>query len=114
VQLTAISETIQRQATDAIILVLEQADAAPALLAELHERFSGLVAARANVLFVGAGSAALAQLTRSLAAELGPHGLRANALALGIGCDVEAAKDAGLFLLSDEASYVTGIMLPVR
>lgn len=63
----------------------------------------------AHVLLIGAPSAAIAQLARSLAAELGPSGCRANALAIGPAATHEDVLDAAGFLLSDEASYVTGV-----
>lgn len=91
-----------------------------------------------NPPFYGAAKAALIQLTRYIACELGPEGIRCNALAPGPFPKPEVQKDlssmvarlvndvpmrrigqssemAGpvLFLASPAASYVTGAVLPV-
>jgi len=86
-------------------------------------------------------SAALDQLTRSMAASLAPHGIRVNAVSLGgvltdrlrsafrddadlreemievtpLGrlADLAEAADAAVFLASDKASYITGQILSV-
>jgi meso-butanediol dehydrogenase / (S,S)-butanediol dehydrogenase / diacetyl reductase len=78
----------------------------------------------------------IAQLTRALALELGPEGVRVNAvapgvtdtpltnasaivarwrerIALGRPAQPEEVAQAVLFLASDMASYVTGVVLPV-
>lgn len=94
-----------------------------------------------ELLTFSVSSAALDQLTRSMAVALAPHGIRVNAVALGgvmsptllgafredeglrddmikatpmgrLGEATEAA-DATAFLASDEASYVTGQVLGV-
>jgi len=84
--------------------------------------------------------AALTQLTRGLAAELGPHGIRVNAIApgyvstamtldamtnpayvdsavhrtpLGYIASPEEIADPILFLLSPAARFITGVVLPV-
>ena len=69
-------------------------------------------AGRAGVL-VGSPSATLSQLARSLAAELGPSGVRFNAVAIYPGAGVEDAVDSILFLLGPDAGYVTGATLDV-
>lgn len=61
-----------------------------------------------HVLLIGPPSAALAQFARSLAAELGPQGQRANALAVQSSAGSDDLLHAAGFLLSEEASYVTG------
>jgi NAD(P)-dependent dehydrogenase (short-subunit alcohol dehydrogenase family) len=88
----------------------------------------------------GASKAAIVQLTRQMAVEWGPHGIRANAICPGmirtpmlritddpeaaarflaesvpLGRFGEAEDVAALacFLLSDDASYVTGATVPV-
>lgn len=85
----------------------------------------------------GANKAALAQLTRSWAAEFGPSGVRVNAVSPGptategtaqfgefhkrLGSQAPAGRVAAPdeiaaaidFLASDDASYVNGVVLPV-
>lgn len=62
---------------------------------------------------VGPPSAVLSQLARSLAAELGPAGVRFNAVALHPGATAADAADPILFLLGPDAGYVTGATLDV-
>jgi NAD(P)-dependent dehydrogenase (short-subunit alcohol dehydrogenase family) len=81
----------------------------------------------------GATKAALSSLTRSWAAEFGPHGVRVNTVApgpvfstpskfelieglakttlLGRGAEVEEIAEVIAFLASEKASYVTGAVL---
>jgi hypothetical protein len=113
VQLNRLAEQIEATSPMSAVFVLNTVSEAPGLMKALHLRFADLLEARSTVLFLGAPSAALAQTARSVASELGPHGLRANALAIGEAKDVQAVIDVALFLLSAEASYVTGVMLPV-
>jgi NAD(P)-dependent dehydrogenase (short-subunit alcohol dehydrogenase family) len=88
----------------------------------------------------GASKAAIVQLTRQMAVEWGPHGIRANAICPGmirtpmlritddagvaarflaesvpLGRFGEAEDVAALacFLLSDASSYITGAMVPI-
>lgn len=112
--LKRLAERLEQAHPEAIIVVLET-DSASAMQAldRVREALPTLRGTNGAVLLLGAPSATLAQLSRSFAAELGPEGLRANALATPNEADEDAAFEAGAFLLSTEASYVTGIMLPI-
>lgn len=94
-----------------------------------------------ELLTLSVSSAALDQLTRSMAASLAPHGIRVNAIALGgvmtdrlrtafredeglrgdmirvtpLGrlADLEEVAEAALFVASDHASYITGQIIAV-
>jgi NAD(P)-dependent dehydrogenase (short-subunit alcohol dehydrogenase family) len=102
----------------------------------------GIVPSRLQSAFVSAKAAA-ANFTRSMALELGPYGIRVNAIApgstltvgtralfyneenkalaesllshipLGRPAEPEEIANAALFLAAPEASYVTGVVLPV-
>ena len=83
-----------------------------------------LLSGRSSVVHVGAlgatgttaGSAAragLAGLTRSLAHELGPTGVRVNLVAAGSRTTAEQVADVVLFLASAEAAGVTGEIVVV-
>jgi meso-butanediol dehydrogenase/(S,S)-butanediol dehydrogenase/diacetyl reductase len=98
-----------------------------------------LVATRANIAY-GASKGAVGQLTKFLARDLGPHGVRVNAVAPGLvmtPLTERIAQDASrmqmmvgrtllgrvgepddiagpvVFLASPMAAYVTGVILPV-
>ncbi|MEP2782817.1 MAG: SDR family oxidoreductase [Pseudoruegeria sp.] len=100
---------------------------------------AGLIAQPGDAVYTTA-KAGINGLTRALAAELGPHGITANAIAPGFfktAPNIEASKDptiaarlkaatslgrwgdpkelapAALFLASSEASYITGQILAV-
>ncbi len=94
-----------------------------------------------ELLTLSVSSAALDQLTRSMAASLASHGIRVNAIALGgvmsdrlrtafredealrddmirvtpLGrlADLDEAADAALFVASEHASYITGQVITV-
>lgn len=94
-----------------------------------------------ELLTYSVSSAALDQLTRSMAVSLAPHGIRVNSVALGgvlthrlsVACketeglretmtgvtplgrlaDVEEAANAALFVASDQSSFVTGQVIAV-
>lgn len=107
-----LAATLAAEHPDALVVVLgDPADPAP-VLAAVRAGLPSLAGRRGAVLLIGRASATLAQLARSLAAELGPRGVRANALAVGA-ADPDAALDAARFLLSDDAGYVTGALVPL-
>lgn len=93
--------------------------------------------ARVGAAHYGASKAGVVMLTRSMAQEWGPHGIRVNAIAPGL-IEVEAHRvapdykrsflpmiplgrigrprdvaDAVAFLISDAADFITGVLLPV-
>ena len=64
--------------------------------------------------------AALATFIKCVAYQYGPQGVRANAIVprapvalAGLAGDADAAARLALFLLSDDASFITGAALPV-
>ncbi len=89
----------------------------------------------------GAAKAGTIHLVKTIAMELGPYGIRANAIApgtvattramegsshaardarardmgvpLGRACTMDEIADAALFLVSDMSRYITGVTLPV-
>ena len=100
------------QADGAHLLVLGGTDAASITQALAEIRMT-LVAHGGAGVVVGRPSAVLAQLARSVAAELGPAGQRFNAVAIQDDARVEDAWEAIRFLAGEDASYVTGAMLEV-
>jgi len=90
---------------------------------------------RTNVIAYAAAKGAVVNLTRALAAQLGPHGIRVNTVTphrvgspigqdeappdrqrnmlLGRDCVAEDIANAVVFMASDEAGFVTAADLPV-
>jgi hypothetical protein len=83
------------------------------VLAAIRRHWPWLVEHAGSVVVFGRASASLAQLARSIAVEGGPHGVRCNAVAQVDGPAIEDTIEAILFLLSKDASYVTGTCWPV-
>ncbi|KAL3189710.1 hypothetical protein MRX96_021176 [Rhipicephalus microplus] len=78
------------------------------------------IVALANHAIYCASKAALDQLTRVMALELGPYKIRVNSLVpcgprspLGRFAEPEEVCDAVLYLLSDRSSMITGTVLPI-
>jgi hypothetical protein len=109
--LNVLAQSIAAKNSKALV-VLYQGEV-EALLREIRLAFNHIISQSTPLLILGEESASLAQLTRSLAAELGPYGIRANAISIAAAADSEAILHTAEFLISDEASYVTGVMLPV-
>lgn len=94
------------------IRLLEQGTVgATTFLACIRRDAAVLIAEKGGHVLVAAPSAALAQTVRSLAAEFGPYGVRFNAVGVSAGLQTEDCLPVIAFLLSEEASYVTGTLI---
>lgn len=109
--LTAVARSLTEAHPNALILVFND-NPAP-LLQQVRNNLNTLVACAQPLLLLGENSASFAQLVRSLAAELGPSGIRANGLAIAASTTEDAIAETAAFLMSDDASYVTGVVVPL-